>query len=75
MAASVHHSEYKCCHQIKNEHSWCINKAFFYFIRVMPAVISLAINSVNLAGIYLLKVINRNDRTKCELTLKLTVKT
>ena len=41
----------------------------------MPAVISLAINSVNLAGIYLLKVINRNDRTKCELTLKLTVKT
>ena len=40
----------------------------------MPAVISLVINSVNLAGIYLLKVINRNDRTKCELTFKVNSK-
>ena len=56
---------------------------FFYFALVLNRVLTLVWKSktntfdesINPAGIYLLKVNNRNTRTRCELCSKLAIKT
>ena len=56
---------------------------FFYFAlvlnriptRVRKSKTNTSDESINPAGIYLLKVNNRSTRTRCEICLKLTIKT
>ena len=56
-------------HTMSNLLQNIISKIYFHF-----SVASFGANTVP-AGIYLLKVNNRNTRTRCEICSKLTIKT
>ena len=51
------------------------SESSLFLLQSICNIIPKAINVCNPAGIYLLKVNNRNTRTRCEICSKLTIKT